>query len=582
MTILIILSYINYKYSKGNITKLIQAQNTATIEGVSIHLQGFFDERIKRMVTLSNILRDRHEGIDYFIENEFKEDGKYFSIAYLDIDGNYIYRSPENSKYKGKNVKETFKSKILLSDLQKAKETKKPKVSDIYEMKDNVLGISIVIPVIENGEVTGFFGSSYKMEDIGKEIVYSKIKQPYEEVVGITKDGFRIFSSNKDIIGKNIFGKDFENATTETKEVQKKIMNGEELSTEYEAYATIDQRGYNGKPIKKYIVSKPVYLDGEYKFSLGLAIPLYNLKVLYKFVIYQLMIFLTIALIGLTSLFFFIKNYRERQGLEESLAQSEAYDKFKTDFFCNMSHELRTPLTIMLNAIQIILSKYPMEQEEDGELKKMLYKIRQNAYRLLKLVNNFLEISRMDSGFEIINPVNIDIVKVIEDITLSVVFYAKQKGIKLIFDTQVEEKIVAIDEDGIEKVIMNLLSNAIKFTPIGGEIFVNIFEEKEFIKISVKDTGVGIPEDKTDFIFQRFTQVNSTLRRTAEGTGIGLAIVKKIIEMHGGKISVISKEGKGSEFIVFIPNKIIEGETSANKKINQEMFNDVNIEFSDL
>ena len=183
--------------------------------------------------------------------------------------------------------------------------------------------------------------------------------------------------------------------------------------------------------------------------------------------------------------------------------------------------------------------------------------IKQNSYRILRLVNNFIDISRMDVGQYELKCSNQNIVSIIEDITLSVVDYTKNNNnINLIFDTDEEEVITYCDPDKIERIILNLLSNAIKYTPEGGYIKVDIKSSKDEIMVSIKDSGTGIPKDKLDVIFDRFGQVEGLLNRKCEGSGIGLSLVKNLVEMHGGQIKVNSEVGKGSEFIFTIPIKI--------------------------
>ena len=182
-----------------------------------------------------------------------------------------------------------------------------------------------------------------------------------------------------------------------------------------------------------------------------------------------------------------------------------------------------------------------------------------------------------------LQPYDYNIVKVIEDITLSVAEYVKHKNINLLFNTDFEEIILACDPDKIERVMLNLLSNAIKYTDDNGNIYVSLNKVNEDVIVSVKDSGVGIPKDKLELIFDRFGQANNILSRRCEGSGIGLSIVKSIVEMHGGKIEVFSEIGKGTEFIFNIPIKILEEENVMlncdNKDYHVEK---CNIEFSDI
>lgn len=265
------------------------------------------------------------------------------------------------------------------------------------------------------------------------------------------------------------------------------------------------------------------------------------------------------------------------------LNETREFNKMITEFFSNISHELKTPLNVIFSAVQVLNLYINKNEGENIEKQhKYLKVVKQNCYRLLKLINNLLDITRVDSGFLKLHAGRYNIVSVVEDITLSVVSYVESKGINLIFDTDVEEKVMNFDADKIERIILNLLSNSIKFTNSGGKIYVNMNDLGSSIIISVKDTGVGIPEDKLKMIFERFGQVDKTLRRNSEGTGIGLCLVKSFVEMHGGTIEVKSKLGEGSEFIIKLPEIITEEEPSEENSMYETNIERINIEFSDI
>lgn len=264
------------------------------------------------------------------------------------------------------------------------------------------------------------------------------------------------------------------------------------------------------------------------------------------------------------------------------------YDRLKTEFFSNISHELKTPINVIFSAVQMtnsMLSEIEiLDNDIKNKTKKYLNIMKQNCFRLIRLVNNLLDITKIDSGYFKIDLVNCDIVKVVEDITLSVVEYVESIGIELIFDTDIEEKILACDPEKIERIMLNLLSNAVKFTKSGGKIFVNILDKDQGIIISVKDTGIGILEEKQKQIFERFMQVGKSLSRANEGSGIGLALVKSIVEMHEGNIYVNSELGKGTEFIIELPAKVLSQDIKVKNNSCSENDNieNVKIEFSDI
>ncbi|NFJ05406.1 PAS domain-containing sensor histidine kinase [Clostridium botulinum] len=264
----------------------------------------------------------------------------------------------------------------------------------------------------------------------------------------------------------------------------------------------------------------------------------------------------------------------------ELLNESREYNKLITEFLSNISHELKTPLNVIFTAVQL-LGFY--EKDVDYEKQdKYLKLIKQNCYRLMKLINNLLDTTKLDSGYLKLNLVNYNIVNLIEEITLSVTSYAESKGINIIFDTNVEEKIIAVDTDKIERIILNLLSNSIKFTNARGNIFVNVKDCGENVYVHVKDTGVGIPSDKLESIFERFFQVDKTLKKNKEGTGIGLHLVKSFVEMHNGTVTIKSELGKGTEFIIKLPAVVCEKQVKSKNIIYEANIERINMEFSDI
>lgn len=179
--------------------------------------------------------------------------------------------------------------------------------------------------------------------------------------------------------------------------------------------------------------------------------------------------------------------------------------------------------------------------------------MKQNALRLLKLVNNFLSMAKIEAGYYEASKQNYNIVSLVEDISQSVFSYIQENGITFEFDTNVEEKVVYCDPEMIEKIILNLISNAVKFTDPGGMLMVDIVDKGDKVQIIVADSGRGIPEDKLEVIFERFRQADKTFTRKQEGCGIGLSLVKSFVEAHEGTIMVYSEVGIGSQFIVELP-----------------------------
>ncbi|GIM30086.1 hypothetical protein CPJCM30710_27520 [Clostridium polyendosporum] len=276
------------------------------------------------------------------------------------------------------------------------------------------------------------------------------------------------------------------------------------------------------------------------------------------------------------------KNNEENAKLIQEMMH---YDKLKTNFFSNISHELRTPLNLIFSALQIIELKTSAFNEEQKSVENYISIMRQNCYRLLRIIGNLIDITKIDAGHFFTQLSNKDIVNVVENIVLSVVNYVENKGISIIFDTEIEEKIMAFDPDAMERIILNLLSNSIKFTPSGGSIEVSIYDKVNSIVISVKDTGVGIPVEKQPSVFEKFVQVDKSLSRNREGSGIGLSLVKELVALHDGTIELESIPGKGSEFRIEIPVRLThedENSNDLNIYTSEDKVERIKIEFSDI
>lgn len=262
----------------------------------------------------------------------------------------------------------------------------------------------------------------------------------------------------------------------------------------------------------------------------------------------------------------------------------EEKNQLKLDFFANLSHELRTPINLISSTIQLIkLNLTKLSPQDANKFYKYMDIMEMNSLRLVRLINNLLDSTRVEAGYISFNPINADIVAFIEDICESIVEFTEFNSMHLIFDTNVEEEVVLFDQDIIERTMLNLLSNAVKFNKKNGNIYVNLYIKGDKIKISVKDEGIGIPKEKANCIFERFEQVESRNRMEKQGSGIGLYLVKSLVSLHGGTINVNSEVNQGSEFIVVIPRELLNnGEELIIQKKEEVRYSRANIEFSDI
>ena len=237
---------------------------------------------------------------------------------------------------------------------------------------------------------------------------------------------------------------------------------------------------------------------------------------------------------------------------ERARARVEALaeiDRAKTAFFSNVSHEFRTPLTLMLGPLEDALAEagaLPADQRQRLDV------AHRNALRLLRLVNSLLDFSRIESGRVEARYQPTDLSALTADLAASFRSATDKVGLGLIVDTPPLSEPVYVDRDMWEKVVLNLLSNAFKFT-FHGEIVVELREADGQARLTVRDTGTGIPQAELPKLFDRFHRVESARGRSFEGSGIGLALVQELVKLHGGQISVASELERGSAFTVSIP-----------------------------
>ena len=242
-------------------------------------------------------------------------------------------------------------------------------------------------------------------------------------------------------------------------------------------------------------------------------------------------------------------------------------NKAKTVFFSNISHEFRTPLTLMLCPLEELISN----KNISSSVQESLLVTHRNALRMQKLVNNLLDFSRIEAGKinATYEPVNLSSFTI--DLASTFRSAIEKEGIQFVVDCSLLSKEVWIDRDMWEKVVINLLSNAYKYT-FKGQILVRLRESEGLINLIVKDTGVGIPDSDLEKIFERFHRVEPVMGRTLEGTGIGLSLVKELVKLHDGSISVESKLNEGTQFTVRLPfkNSRVQGVSQISRKGDTE------------
>ena len=599
----LILSFSVYNKSRHIIIDYVEllAQNKA--EKLVLHIE----DKLEKWKSVVNMLAsmDTAKNMDYEGFNEYISNNK--ELYYKEQE--FFFISDTTGDYLSSDGKKgTITDRDYFHEVMNSGNTtiSKPVIS-----KDTGNYIVVVAAPIkdDNGNIIGLVGVDVNLSVI-KDIINDEKLGTGGYAYMLNKDGLVMAHPNKDYIYKyNLLNDE----NKDTVDLGKKMINGEVGIKYYEhkgikkiaSYMPIKSTGWSIAMSADYDdETKSVLILRNYMLLMGIAI-LVLILILLNYLtntlvkpIDNLKKHMERATKGDLSVQCDIHSEDEIGVLAKSfnklikenkrlLEETIEYDRIKTEFFSNISHELKTPLNIIFSTTQLLplYIKNDNENFESTKINKHINIMKQNCYRLLRLVNNLIDITKIDSGFVELNLQNKNIVEVVENITLSTVEYAKSKSRTIIFDTDVEEKVIAFDPEQMERIILNLMSNAIKFTKPNDKIEVKIYDGLDNIIISVEDTGIGIQKEKQEMIFERFRQVDNLLHRRHEGSGIGLSLIKSLIEMHGGKISVKSEYGKGTEFIIELPIKTITEEEDihiVNDFSEQTNIEKIHIEFSDI
>ena len=330
--------------------------------------------------------------------------------------------------------------------------------------------------------------------------------------------------------------KNYEEGWTETRAASlgRAVYTGLRPGTyEFEVYAANGDKVWSKEPARLSIVVHPPFWETYY------AMAVY-------------------VLVAIGMVYWLSRMYvrREKEKMmeerrENARKQREHQEEMKLRFFTNVSHEFRTPLTLILTPLGTLI-----KQQGDVDLKQRLTVIYRNAEKLLQLVNQLLDFRKLEMRGERLSVSMGDMVVFVRDAVEAFRGLVKEKGITLTFESKVEHFYMNYDHDKVYKVVNNLLSNAVKFTPSGGCIGVGVESSvrngREYVAVSVRDTGCGMEEGDKERIFTRFYQVEDG-HKTQPGSGIGLHLVKGYVDLHGGEITVDSRPGEGSTFTVLLP-----------------------------
>jgi signal transduction histidine kinase len=246
-----------------------------------------------------------------------------------------------------------------------------------------------------------------------------------------------------------------------------------------------------------------------------------------------------------------IENVRLFKEIQEKSAQLEVANRHKSEFLANMSHELRTPLNAIIGFSDVLLQK--MFGELNEQQADYLEDIRSSGSHLLTLINDILDLSKIEAGRMELEVAQFSLVAALNNAVTLVRERAQSHGIRLALEVAPELDTVVADERKLKQVVVNLLANAVKFTPDGGTVSLRASRDNGEVRLAVHDTGIGIAGADQQRIFEEFQQASHQTEKSREGTGLGLSLSKRMVELHGGTISVESAPGKGSTFTVALP-----------------------------
>ena len=353
------------------------------------------------------------------------------------------------------------------------------------------------------------------------------------------------------------------------------LLNGYDAKELFIADDEANQYFFDYKSLKKFNIKTSDLPEG----SVVINHPKELIKEYKNILIASLLLLIGLLSMILVLLWYIVYKKRYEKAILNAMHNAEEASNIKTHFISNISHELKTPINVIMSAIQLI-NYNTKESPSYSKNKNTLAIIDDNCKRLLRLINNLIDVQKHELDDTKLNLSAVNVVNLIEMLVTSVVPYAESKNLNLIFDTNKEDVILKVDSDKLERIILNLLSNAIKFSKPNGEIKVTLSFE-DCLYISVTDNGIGIAQENLNKIFDKFTQLDTSFSRKNEGSGIGLSIVKSFVLLHNGKISVKSELNKGTSFLIELPlteTSNIETEDASYDNLSEN----VKIELSDI
>lgn len=507
------------------------------------------EERIDRALKCKLLSGVREtESIDEIISFIRRFNSDVDNIIFLNDSSSKVY-SDITSKYKEFIFSNINTSEFLIDEFKR----------EISMLNSNSAIISLYPNRFKNG---GYLSTS----DVNKLISYSTNNIPIYDVLS--------YSIGSGSIGGKVI--DHFSQGKKAAEIVLGLLNGEDPKELYIGDDSSNRNIFDYKGMDKFRISREEL--PEYSTILNDPIILLNEYKDEAVGIFMIFIGLLISILALIGYIVYKRKYEKE--LLKAMHRAEDANELKTHFISNISHELKTPINVIMSSMQLVKIDKQQKKINCNVCTNKFDIINDNCNRLLRLLNNIIDVEKVELNDINLELKNINIVTLVEELVLSIIPYTKLKNLNVIFDTEEEEVIMAIDSNKIERALLNLLSNAIKFSKENGNIKVNLYFREE-LYITIEDEGIGIEKKDINKIFDKFMQIDRSLCRQNEGSGIGLSIAKSFIELHKGEIFVKSKIDEGTTFIVKLPIKQLNNDYSEGTK-EHALIENVEIELSDI
>jgi signal transduction histidine kinase len=553
--IVVCLGYITNQEIKELVGQQFNNQQQLLVRQSATGIGGFFDEKTFLIWNLRNdISGESPDDMCKHFVNFSMRLKCYSCMGFINDTGIIVTGYPATQSEIHTNISETGLSRLF----DCAKERGNVCITTYLPENQNNIRSTIGIPVYSNNTFRGVIFANIEMTTISEWFLDDVVSEEDGYVYVVSESGQCLYDeAHKEIIGKEYIGNFCDNDSSFAQVIKKQIKEKEGACYYLDEY-TKEPRIAVYAPVKCDDIDWIICLSVPEAKVEKLIYSVYRKQILFIVIVISSIIFGSGIIISMFSkwnkeLEMEVKSKtvdlrRSNTELETANTKLKELDRLKSEFISMVSHELRTPLTSIKLSLDVlkILSDH---KKDENTKEEMLQIIERNIDRQNRLIGDLLDVSRLESGNLKLNCNPVDLIDIIKESVESMRKVAEDKGIRIFIDTKEDSMPIMADYDRLVQVLVNLINNALKFTK-EGEICIQAQMVNGHPQVTVSDTGIGIPHDELEFIFDKFYQVDGGSNREFGGSGLGLAVCKGIIEQHGGSIRVESEIGKGSRFIV--------------------------------